>query len=203
MPLRNPLLMNKAYTYLLYLFLFLTADQVFGQAHWDTFRNWEHQFRFTYPGNWKIKIPRGPNVRGSIAAPSGNPIASCNIVVRRVPALNNFPQVELNKELSSVTYSVSDWTSALGDKFPDVRILSRKKVKIDNQPGQYAIVSFSYETIQIKIYTKAMMFLTFTPGYVWNFLCAGAGLDPIEANESFNYWLPSFNGIFSSFVFEQ
>lgn len=170
---------------------------------WETFRNTEFKFRFIYPPDWQTATPRGPNVRGLIKAPQNKPIANCSTVVRYVANLSKITQKELNNDLYSETWSNQDWEEALSDKFPDTVVYETKRIRVDNQPAQLAITGHSYETSHVKVYMKSMNFVTMTPGYFWIFGCGAGGESKKEADQSFKYWEPTFNKIFSSFVFER
>lgn len=174
----------------------------YAQSTWVTVRNTEFSFRFIHPPEWRVATPRGPNVRYSINAPPGTPLANCNIVVRRMPALAALTQRELNEELKS-TYSAKDWNELMGDKAPDLRIIERRSAKVDNQPAQYSVLEYSYETVQMKIYMRSMTVVTFSPGVFWNFSCGGMGRTLAEGQQAYAHWGNVFSGIISSLVFER
>jgi len=189
----------------LLLFLLFTAAMPctsFGQSDWKTFRNTEFKFRFIYPSDWMVRTPRGQNVRGSIISPKNTPHANFNIVVKHKAELSTMTKKELKKEIEADVLAPKDWRDLLEEKFPDVRIYGTKKIKIDNWPGYFSIYESSYEAMQLKIYVKGINYITFTPGFFWHLGCGGTGRTPKEAHNSYEYWQPTMNRIFSSFVFE-
>lgn len=172
-------------------------------ADWLTFRNTQFNFRFIYPPDWRLGTPRGPNVRGTINAPQNSPFANCSIVVRQLPQTTKLTQREINKSIDSEVYSKKDWVEILSPKFSDAIISEVKKIKVDNQPAQFATSLYPYETAQGKIYLKSINFITMTPGYFWHFGCGAAGSSQSDAQKNFQIWEPTFMKIFSSFVFEK
>ncbi len=192
--------------YILSALVFLAFSSIsfiiHAQNDWITFRSTEFKFRFIYPPTWNPTTPRGQNVRGSIIPAQGSPIANCNIVVRKIPELTGYSQSQINVDIEQNPFTAQDWVETLGDKAPDIKILKMQNVKVDNQPAHFARFQSSYETTQAKIYAEAMTFITFTPGLFWNLSCAGMGMSPQEAHQSYEYWNSSFDRIFSSFVFE-
>ena len=171
-------------------------------ADWLTFRNTQFNFRFVYPSDWRIGTPRGPNVRGTVNAPQGSPFANCSIVVRQINQTAKLTQREINRDIESEIWSKKDWVEILSPKFSDAIIYEVKKVKVDNQPAQFATTLNPYETIQGKIYLKSINFITMTPGCFWHFACGAGGDSQSEAQKNFHLWEPTFLRIFSSFVFE-
>ena len=172
------------------------------QSDWLTFRSTQYKFRFTYPHDWHISTPRGPNVRGSVSSPNNKPSANCNIVVRYVSELSRYTQVELDGEVNASEWSKRDWEKMLSEKFPDVHIIETRKIKVDNRPAQSAVAMYSYETIKAKLYVKSMFFYKVTPGLTWHFTCGAGGGTYREAEQNFEYWKATFLRIVSSFVFE-
>lgn len=79
----------------------------------------------------------------------------------------------------------------MSPKFSDAIIYEVKKVKVDNQPAQFATTLYPYETIQGKIYLKSINFITMTPGYFWHFACGAGGDSQSEAQKNFHLWEPT------------
>ncbi len=196
-------------TFLAYILLSLIGlmiysfDSAYAQSNWVTFRNTEFKFRFIYPPGWKIDTPRGKNVRGKVSSPKGELFASCNIVVKPSPAISKYTQKELGEMLETEVWSANDWLGTLKDKFPDAMINERKRIKIDNLPAQFAVFKYTYETMDMKLYSQSMVFATFTPGYAWLFTCGSAAKDERDAEKNYAFWKPIFTRLFSSFVFEK
>jgi len=184
------------------LTILIIGSTAWAQSDWLIFRNTEFKFRFLYPPDWHISTPRGPNVRGKVIAPNNKPNANCVIVVRQVPELSKSTQREINKEISSETWSKKYWEEVMSSKFSEVFVHETKKIKVDNRPAQFATIMMSYETIQAKIYSKNVNFITMSPGWFWHFGSAAGGVTQGEADHSFQYWTPTFFRVISSFVFE-
>jgi hypothetical protein len=172
------------------------------QTSWSTYRNEDLQFRFLHPSDWYFGTARGPNVKATLFPPDSKPRANCNIVVQSSPETKGSNQSALNAEISSTTLTASDWKEMMGQKWPDLRVVESKHVKVDNQPAFYAVEEHSHQTVDRTTYVKGAMLTTLTPGHVWTFACAGKGDTKSEAQESFRYWEPTFNRILGSLVFE-
>jgi len=173
-----------------------------GQTHWQTYRNTEYQFRFLYPPNWTFGTPRGPRVRATLFPPANAPRANCNIVVGSLPAVAQFSQAELNRQIAAETLSASEWKSMLGEKWPDFRLHSSSHTKVDNQPAYLGVFEHSHETVDRRTYVKALVVATFTPGRCWVFSCAAKGNNPIEARNAYKHWESTFRRVVGSLVFE-
>jgi hypothetical protein len=166
-----------------------------------TFRNAEFKFRFVYPSDWTQQTPRGPNVRALIQGPPGR-ISNCNIVVRRMPALEKVSRQELIADSFSDVWSDSDWKELLGEKFARATIRERRLTKASNYPVQFSIVETPYETVAAKVHVVMIQFVTMTPGIFWHFGCSAGGTTLEQARQQFQKMRPQFLGILSSFVFE-
>jgi hypothetical protein len=177
-------------------------SSVFAQTAWKTYRDADTQFRFLHPPDWYFGKPRGPNVKATLFPPTDKPRANCNIVVQTLRETANTSQQDLNAEISESTLTAEDWKQMMGQKWPDYRVIESHIVKVDNQPAFYAIVEHSHQTVDRKTYIKGASLTTFTPGHTWFFGCAGKGDTRIEANDSFQYWKPTFERILGSLVFE-
>jgi hypothetical protein len=167
-----------------------------------TFRNTEFKFRFVYPNDWSEKKPRGPNVRALIQGPPGR-MSNCNIVVRRVPALEKASRKEIIADSFSTTWSETDWKEMFGDKFSNATIRERRLTKASNYPAQFSIAETRYETVAANIHAVMMQFVTITPGLFWHFACLAGGATPEQARQQFQQMRPQFLSILSSFVFEE
>lgn len=181
---------------------FLGTSTARAQSDWLTFRNSQYKFRFTYPSDWHISTPRGPNVRGSVTSPNTKPHANCNIVVGYVPELSRYTQAELDRDVNTAKWSKPDWEEMLSENFPDVHVFETRKIKVGNRPAQSAVAMYSYETIKAKLYGKSMFFYRMTPSLTWHFTCLAVGGTYNGAEQNFEYWKPTFLRIVSSFVFE-
>lgn len=195
--------MKKLLQILLLLVCIATAQSsVFAQTSWRTYRDTETEFRFLHPPDWYFGKPRGPNVKATLFPPTDKPRANCNIVVQNLRETANTSQQDLNTEISSTTLTAEDWKQMMGQKWPDFRLIESRHVKVDNQPAFYAVVEHSHQTVDRKTYIKGAVLATLTPGHTWIFSCAGKGDTRSEADDSFQYWKPTFDRILGSLVFE-
>ena len=190
----------------IFLFLLLcigiTQSSVFAQTSWETYRDTETQFRFLHPPDWYFGKPRGPNVKATLFPQTDKPRANCNIVVQNLPDTANTSQNDLNTEISRTILTADDWKQMMGEKWPDFQLVESRHVKVDNQPAFYAVVEYSHQTVDRKTYIKGAVLATLKPGRTWSFSCAGKGDTRAEANDSFQYWKPTFERILGSLVFE-
>ena len=185
------------------IFLFC-SQEIFAQNDWGTFRNATPKFRFLYPHDWIRAKPRGANVKASFFAPKGSPRANCNIVVRSVPETKGMSQKQLNGEISrGGAISPDYWKKEFGHKWPDVKVVNSRIVKVDNQPAYLGIVELSHETLDRRTFVKNMSLMAFTPGYGFMFTCVAKGATIEEARKGFKYWQSTFQRIMGSLVFER
>lgn len=191
-----------AATWILLLMAMVIPDHVFAEDEWRLFRSEDFKFRFLYPGTWRFGTPRGTNIRVTLFPPKGMPSANCNILVKTAPEFSGMKQKELNRMIQTESLSASDWAAMLG-KWPDLKVIESRKVKVDNQPAYFGLVEFSHETFDRKAFVKGQQWVTFTPGEYWQFGCAGKGATIEEARRSYEYWLPVFKKMMGSFVFER
>ena len=184
--------------------IMLMTEGALAQNQWNTFRNNSLKFRFLYPPDWIKGTPRGTNVKASFFAPEGFPRANCNIVVRAFPEIAAMTQKQLNEEISGGgALSAPDWKEMLGGKWPDMKLIDTKIVKVDNRPAYLGIVEFCHETLDRKTFVKDMVLMTFTPGYLWWFTCTAKGATVEESRISFDRWQLTFQRIMGSLVFER
>ena len=141
-------------------------------------------------------------MRVTLFSPKGTHRANCNILVKAAPDFSRMKQEELNRMIQAAPLSASNWAEMLG-KWPDMRVIESKNVKVDNQPAYFALVEFSHETFDRNVFIKGGHWVTFTPGTYWQFGCAGKGATIEEARRSYDYWLPVFKKVMGSFVFER
>lgn len=179
--------------------LMLSSGGAFAQG--ITFRNTEFKFRFVYPGDWTQQTPRGPNVRALITGPPSHN-SNCNIVVRRVPALEKLSRKELIADSFSTTWSESDWKKMFGDTFSKGTIRERRLTKASNYPAQFSVAEIPYETVAAAVHVVTMQFVTMTPGLFWHFTCMEGDKTLEQARQRFEQMRPQFLSILSSFVFE-
>ena len=184
--------------------LLLITGSAIGQNQWNTFRDNSLKFRLLYPPDWVKGIPRGANVKVSLFAPQGFPRANFNIVVRSFPDIAGMTQKQLDDEISAGgPLSAADWQEMIGGKWPDMKLIETKLVKVDNQLAYFGVIEFCHETLDRKTYLKDMLLMTFTPGKSWFLTCSAKGSAKEEAGMSFNHWESTFHRIMGSLVFER
>lgn len=184
--------------------LLLITEGAIAQNQWYTFRDNSLKFRFLYPPDWIKGTPRGANVKSSVFAPQGFPRANCNIVVRPFPEIAKMTQKQLNEEISgSGALSAADWKQMLGGKWPEMKLIDTKIVKVDNHPAYLGIIEFCHETLDRKTFMKDMLLMTLTPGQSWFFTCSAKGATREESRISFDHWQSTFQRIMGSLVFER
>jgi hypothetical protein len=182
--------------------LAVALGEAVAQADWLLFRGQDPQFRFLYPRDWRLSTPRGANVRATLFPPKGAPSANCNIVVRRQRDLSDSTQSQLNQMIQSAPLGKDDWAQMLGGRWPDLVVIQSEHTKVYNQPAYLGIVEVTHETVDRKMALRGMQLVTFTPGYVWHFGCAGRGATLLDARRSYERWEPTFRRMLGSLVFE-
>jgi hypothetical protein len=186
------------------LILLLMNEDAIAQNQWNTYRDNSLKFRFLYPADWIDGTPRGENVKTSLFAPQGFPSANCNIVVRSFPEIKEMTQTQLNEEIiGGGELTATDWKGMLGGKWPEMKLIDTKIVKVDNQPAYFGIIEFCHETLDRKTFMKDMLLMTLTPGRMWIFTCSAKGTSIEESRISFDHWQSTFQRILGSLVFER
>ena len=184
--------------------LLLITNGAIAQNQWNTFRDNCLKFRFLYPSDWIKGTPRGANVKVSLFAPQGFPRANCNIVVRSFPDIAGMTQKQLNEEISGGgALSSVDWKEMIGGKWPDIKLIDTKLVKVDNQLAYLGVIEFCHETLDRKTFVKNMLLMTLTPGKSWFFTCSAKWSTKEESRMSFDHWESTFQRIMGSLVFER
>lgn len=199
--MRNNRAIIQIFILLIVYFMIIPVAQA--ENKWLMFRNTQFKFRFLYPFDWKITPAQDPLIRVLIQSSIDKGPAFCSLSIEDFPATSQSTQKEINNDIHSRAWSEEDWKSLYAEKFPDIIAYETKKVKIDNQPAQFAVVTMSYENIFGKGYVKCMTFVTATPGLFWHFSCGAWGETQTEAQRNFQRWEITFEGILSSFVFKQ
>jgi hypothetical protein len=104
-----------------------------------TYRDTDFGFIFLYPASWSEQPGIGRNTRVAITAPSdaGNPDATCNILVRRVPSTLNRTQEQLNRGLDDKEFDRDYW---LRDMPPNTRVFDSRRIFLGPHAARTAVV---------------------------------------------------------------
>lgn len=187
---------------IVFLVFVAVVSSASAQTDWLLFRSQDPQFRFLYPPEWQLGKPRGANVRATLFPPPGAPSANCNVVVRPESELSQSRQSQLNQIIQSAPLGKDEWAQMLGGRWPDLAVIQSTHTKVHNQPAYLGVVEFSSETVDRKTFIRGMQLVTFTPGYVWHFSCAGRGPSRQDARQSYDFWETTFRRMAGSLAFE-
>lgn len=113
---------------------------------WRTYINKEFGFRISYPNEWKVIPPKGPNVRFSVSPASGP--GNCNVVARRKADLRGMSQQQLNQEIEGMALDDASWSEYLGMPRSQFKMIDRHRAKIFNVPAIYGVIEASIETLE-------------------------------------------------------
>lgn len=168
----------------------------------QTYRDGEFKFRISYPGKWILLKSVGQNTRFSIRSPSGTPLATCNIVVRKMPESISMTQLQINSEINEKILSPEEAQSIIAGGLKEAHLVESKTSQINNFPGHFGVVERYNQTLDSKIFSREMKFITFKPGLTWSLMCGAAGIRQPSAKDAYHYWESTFRDILGSFLFE-
>lgn len=166
---------------------------------WQTNTNKEFGFRISYPNEWKVIPPKGPNVRISVSPASG--AGNCNVVARPVADIKNMTQQQLNKEVEVMATDDASWSGYLGIPQSQFSMIERRRSKIINIPAIYGLLELNFDTLEGRHFGKKAVALTFTPGMLWTITCGVTTRNPQEGRQRFEELQPYITKIMGSFVF--
>ena len=166
---------------------------------WQTNINKEFGFRISYPNEWKVIPPKGPNVRISVSPASGP--GNCNVVARPVAEIKNMTQQQLNKEVEVMATDDASWSGYIGIPQSQFSVIERRRSKIINIPAIYGLLELNIDTLEGRYFGKKAVALTFTPGLLWTITCGVSTHLPQEGRQRFDELQPYITKIMGSFVF--
>lgn len=165
-----------------------------------TFRDREYGFSFDYPASWSAQPGLGPNTRVVITAPADQAEANCNILVRRVPAMANQTQAELNRGLDGKEFDYDYW---LRDMPKNIRVFDPRKHSLGPQAARSAVLQASFQVQGVTLYATQLHLITFQPGLFFGFTCGSTGDTAAEATAGFTFWKQTFSRIVLSLKFKE
>ena len=166
---------------------------------WQTNINKEFGFRISYPNDWKVTPPKGPNIRISIS-PARGP-GNCNVVARPVADLKAMSQQQLNKELETMAIDDASWSEYLDMPQSQFSMTERRRAKIGNIPAIFGSFEANIETLEGRYFGKKAVAMTFTPGLLWTITCGVSTYKPQEGRQRYNELQPYLMKIMGSFTF--
>ena len=166
---------------------------------WQTSINKEFGFRISYPSDWKVTPPKGPNVRISVSPASGP--GNCNVVARQVADLKAMSQQQLNKELETMAIDDASWSEYLGMTLSQFSMTERRRAKIGNIPAISGSFEANIETLEGRYFGKKVVAMTFTPGLLWTITCGVSTYKPQEGRQRYDELQPYLMKIMGSFTF--
>lgn len=166
---------------------------------WRTYTDKEFRFRISYPNEWKVIPPKGPNVRISVSPISGP--GNCNVVARRMADLRGMSQQQLNQEIGGMALDDASWSGYLGMPSSQFRMIERHRAKVVNVPAIYGLVEASIETLEGAYFGKKAVALTFTPGVAWTITCGVSTSKQQEGRIRYDELQPYLAKIMGSFTF--
>ena len=175
------------------------SAQVINPNLWRTHFNKEFGFRISYPNEWKVIPPKGPNIRFSVSPASGP--GNCNVVVRRMADLRGMSQQQLNQEIEGMALDDASWSGYLGMPRSQFKMIDRHRAKIVNVPAIYGVVEANVETLEGVYFGKKAVALTFTPGVAWTITCGISTSKRQEGLTRYDELQPYLTKIMGSFTF--
>ena len=155
---------------------------------WSLFRDELYSFRFEYPGDWVSKEPRGKHVRALVSDPATG--TNCNVLVRSLPGTES-----ISPEEALALMTPEEMLEGQQQKMPDARLVSSKRVALDNRPALMVEMEMSYETVLGKAPYRQLLIWSFSEGRIYQLICGGSP-------EVFDVQEPILLRIASTFVFE-
>ena len=178
---------------------FSCLSQTINPNVWQTSINEEFKFRISYPNDWKVIPPKGPNVRISVSPVNG--LGNCNVVARRTAKLRNISQQLLNKEIETMTIDDSSWSYYLGMPRSNFSVIERRRAKIGNVSAIFGLIEASFVTLEGRYFGKKAVAMTFTPGVLWTITCGVSTYKAQDGRKRYNELQPYLMHIMGSFTF--
>lgn len=166
---------------------------------WQTNINKEFGFRISYPNNWKVIPPKGPNVRISVSPASGP--GNCNVIARQVADIKAMSQQQLNKELETMAIDDASWAEYLGMPRSQFSMIERRRAKIGNISAIFGSFEANSETLEGHYFGKKSVAMSFTPGLLWTVTCGVSTYKPQEGRQRYDELQPYLMKIMGSFTF--
>jgi hypothetical protein len=166
---------------------------------WPVHRDTEAGFRISYPPEWIVVQPRGPNVRFSVNPPGGP--GNCNVVARPDAALSRMNQSQLNREIESLPDDRDSWAGYVGVLGSQVVLVESRRARILDVPALVGVIETTLETLEGKFMRRAMVALTLKPGVIWTLNCGATSFNPDQARSRFAELQATFSKVFGSFAF--
>lgn len=166
---------------------------------WQTNISKEFGFRISYPHDWKVTPPKGPNVRISVSPASGP--GNCNVVARPSAEIKNLTQQQINIEVEAMTIDDASWSEYLGMPRSQFSMVERRRAKIGNIPAIIGSFEANIETLEGRYFGKKVVAMTFTPGLLWTITCGVSTYRPQEGRQRYDELQPDLMKIMGSFTF--
>lgn len=166
---------------------------------WQTTINKEFGFRISYPNDWKITSPKGPNIRISVSPASGP--GNCNVVARPVADLKTMSQQQLNEEVEAMALDDASWSEYLGIPQSQLSMIERRRAKIGNTTAIFGSFEASFETLEGRYFGKKAVAMTFTPGLLWTITCGVSTYKVQDGRQRYDELQPYLKKIMGSFTF--
>jgi hypothetical protein len=166
---------------------------------WQTYVNKEFGFRISYPNDWKVIPPKGPNVHISVSPASGP--GNCNVVARTMADLKGMAQQQLNKEVEAMPIDDASWAEYLNIPQSRLSMIERRRARIGNVPAIYGSFEATFETLEGRYFGKKVVAMTFTPGVLWTITCGVSTYKPQEGRQRYDELKPYLTKILGSFTF--
>lgn len=178
--------------FLMGLAAILNASPTYAAEGNHTYRDREYGFSFDYPASWSAQPGLGRNTRVVITAPTDQPEANCNVIVRYVPTIANQTQVELNRGLDGKEFEYDYW---LRDMPKNIRIFDPRKHYLGQQVARSAVLQYSLAVQGVTLHVTQLHLITFQPGLFFQFTCGSTGDTAAESTAGFTFWKQTFSRI--------
>lgn len=182
-------------SFLLVMCVNLSACSVYAADNVRTYRDREFGFSFVYPATWSEQPGIGRNTRVVITAPTNQPQASCNIIVRRVSGIAKQNQDQLNRGLDGKEFEHDYW---LRDMPKNTRVFDAQRISLGRHVARSAVLDFSATIQGYTGYATQLHLVTLSPGLFFGFTCGSQGDTPKEARASYTFWKSTFFNIVRS-----
>lgn len=166
---------------------------------WTVHRDTQTMFRISYPRDWVVAHPKGPNVRFSVYPPDG--AGNCNVVVRHAPELKNFTQKELSDQLSLFPQDSAGLADLLGLPASGVHVIDSRMGKVWDIPAWISTVETKLVNLEGEFSRYQIVVVILKPGEIWNINCGVTLSGATEAKIRFTVLKPKFVKMLGSFVF--
>lgn len=176
-----------------------SQSQALNSNVWQTHINRDFGFRLSYPNEWKVIPPKGPNVRISVSPPQGP--GNCNVVVKPMAELKSYSQRQLNREMEAMPLDNATWADMMDMPQSQIRVIEQRRTKVADVSALYGEVEVQLDNLNGRYFGKKAIAFMMTPGGRWSVTCGVSAYELSEGRQRYGELQPYLKKIMESFSF--